>query len=118
MSVEATDKRAAENATHPRISLAMIKAEIQNEAYMTGDTFISHAVTVHNASKSTNPHTKVLTICMCSLKNGWIVLGKSAPASPENYDQELGEKLAYEDCIRQIWPLLGYQLRDQLHKGE
>ena len=27
---------------------------------------------------------------------------------------ELGRKLAYEDCIRQLWPLMGFSLRDRL----
>lgn len=48
------------------------------------------------------------------MRNGFIMVGKSAPTSPENFNAELGRKLAYEDCIRQLWPLMGFALRDRL----
>jgi len=56
----------------------------------------------------------VLSICLVVMRNGFIVVGKSAPASRENFNAELGRKLAYEDCIRQLWPLMGFALRDKL----
>jgi hypothetical protein len=45
------------------------------------------------------------------------VIGKSAPASPENFNAELGKKFAYEDAVRQLWPLMGFALRDRLERG-
>lgn len=57
---------------------------------------------------------QVLTICLMVLKNGFTVVGKSACVSPENYDRPLGEKIAREDAIDQIWPLMGYALRDKI----
>jgi hypothetical protein len=51
------------------------------------------------------------------LKNGFTVIGKSAPASAANFNAELGKKLAYEDAIRQVWPLMGFSLRDRLAAG-
>jgi hypothetical protein len=55
---------------------------------------------------------ELLSICILVMKNGFTVIGKSAPASPENFNAEFGKKLAYEDCIRQLWPLMGFALRD------
>jgi len=55
-----------------------------------------------------------MTIAVVVMKNGYVVLGKSAPADPDNFNQELGEKFAREDAIRQIWPLMGFALRDKL----
>jgi len=55
-----------------------------------------------------------MTICLVKMRNGFIVLGKSAPADPENFNEELGEKFAREDAIRQIWPLEGYALRERI----
>jgi hypothetical protein len=52
------------------------------------------------------------------MRNGFTVIGKSAPASAANFNAELGKKLAYEDAIRQLWPLMGFSLRDRLHRGE
>lgn len=55
-----------------------------------------------------------LTICILVLKNGFLVTGESACVALENYSQELGEKYAYEDAIRKVWPLMGYALREQI----
>ena len=48
------------------------------------------------------------------MKNGFTLVGKSAPASPENFDPEKGREFAYQDAIRQAWPLMGFSLRDKL----
>ena len=55
-----------------------------------------------------------LTICVLTLKNGFTIVGKSACASPENYDAALGHKIAREDARKQIWALEGYLLRSKL----
>lgn len=60
-----------------------------------------------------HPH---MTICLLTMTNGFVILGKSAPADPLNYDVALGEKLAYEDAVRQIWPLEAYLLRENMTK--
>lgn len=63
------------------------------------------------------PCAPTMTIAIVKLKNGFILVGKSAPADPENFDAALGEKLATEDAIRQMWPLEGYLLRETLANG-
>jgi hypothetical protein len=55
-----------------------------------------------------------LTVCILVLKNGFTIVGKSACASPENFDSDLGHKIAKEDARRQIWALEGYALRNQI----
>jgi len=57
------------------------------------------------------PH---LTICVIVLENGFSLVGKAAPADPENFDVELGRRFAKEDAIRQMWPLEAYALRERL----
>jgi hypothetical protein len=52
------------------------------------------------------------------LKNGFTVIGKSAAASIENFDIEIGRKLAREDARNQIWQLEGYLLRQRLSEKE
>jgi hypothetical protein len=54
------------------------------------------------------------TVCALTLANGYVVIGKSAAASPENFDEELGRKIAFDDARRQIWALEGYLLRQKL----
>lgn len=59
-----------------------------------------------------------LTICVLTLVNGFTVVGKSACASPENYNKEIGEKVAFDDAFRQIWPLEGYLLKQELYMSK
>ena len=58
----------------------------------------------------------LLTLCVLVLDNGFTLVGKSAPASAENFNSALGRKFAYEDALRQLWPLEGYLLRERLWK--
>jgi hypothetical protein len=59
-----------------------------------------------------------LTICCLTLDNGFTVTGESACASPENFDAEIGRKIAYSKAIEKIWPLLGFRLKDRLAREE
>jgi hypothetical protein len=56
-----------------------------------------------------------LTICCLTLSNGFTVTGESACASPENFDAEIGQKIAKARAREKIWPLLGFRLRDQIN---
>lgn len=55
-----------------------------------------------------------LTVCALTLKNGYEVVGESACASPENFNAEIGRKIARENARGKIWGLEGYRLRSQL----
>jgi len=55
-----------------------------------------------------------LAVCCLTLKNGFTVTGESACASPENYNSEIGQKIARANAREKIWPLLGFRLRDEL----
>ena len=60
-------------------------------------------------------YSQHVTVAVITMRNGYVLVGKSAPADPANYDYELGRKFAKEDCVRQLWALEGYLLREQLH---
>ncbi len=114
MSLESTEVECAAGRTAPRVSLDDIKAAIAGEHYFTaGQALDALGQPVH--THETQVHT--LTICLLVLKNGWTQIGKSAPASAANFDPDLGRKLAYEDAIRHLWPLMGFNLRQKLHEG-
>ena len=81
--------------TAPRITPAQIDAAIAGEAY--------HVF----------PGT-TLTVCALTLRNGFQVVGESACASPENFDAELGRKIARDNARGKIWALEGYALRNKL----
>lgn len=55
------------------------------------------------------------TVCLLTLRNGFTVVGESACASPENYDADVGNKIAFTNAREKIWLLEGYLLRDWLH---
>ena len=63
------------------------------------------------------PHGTTLTICVLELANGFTVTGESACASPENFDEEIGAKIAHDNAREKIWALEGYLLRQRLHEG-
>lgn len=55
-----------------------------------------------------------LTVACLTLLNGFTVVGESACASPENFNAEIGRKLAREHARNKIWQLEGYRLRSAL----
>lgn len=55
-----------------------------------------------------------LTVCCLTLQNGFTVTGESACASPENFDAEIGRKIARENARNKIWALEGYLLKQKL----
>lgn len=63
------------------------------------------------------PGTTV-TVCRLGLRNGYSVIGESAAASPANFDEEIGRKIAYDNARNKIWALEGYLLRSKLAETE
>lgn len=57
---------------------------------------------------------QLLTFCVLVLKNGFTVTGESACASPENFDAEIGRKIARQNAVNKIWMLEGYLLKQKL----
>ena len=55
------------------------------------------------------PH---MTICVVILDNGYALQGMSAPADPDNFNEQLGKDYAYEDAMKKLWPLEAYVMRD------
>jgi hypothetical protein len=55
-----------------------------------------------------------LTVCCLTLKNDFQVIGESAAASPENFDEEIGRKIARSNARDKIWALEGYLLKNKL----
>lgn len=60
----------------------------------------------------------VHTICYLTLQNGFTVTGQSACAHPDNYNEALGRKIAFDNAFREIWSLEGYLLKEKLWNEE
>jgi hypothetical protein len=96
----------------PRITAEDIEANIIGEFYFTA------ADGVNGAFGSNLPHAGTtlgsLTFCVLILRNGFTVTGESACVSPENFDAEIGRKIAREKALDKVWSLMGYELKSKL----
>lgn len=101
----------AKGLTAPRITPADIEANIKGEHYFTAADGIRGANELE--CEQGDPLT-LLTFCVLELRNGFTVTGESACASPENFDAEIGRKIARQNAVQKIWPLMGYSLRSKL----
>ena len=112
----------AKGLTAPRITLADIEANIMGECYFTAEQGRAAAVGRDGSNPErgyfslpgqANP-LRLLTFCVLVLRNGFTVTGESACASPENFDAEVGRKIARTNAVNKVWPLMGYELRSKL----
>ena len=87
----------AKGLNAPRLTPDMIDAAITDEQY-------------HVFEGTT------LTVCCLTLRNGFTVTGESAAASPENFDVDIGRKIARQNAREKIWMLEGYLLKQRLHE--
>jgi Phage protein (N4 Gp49/phage Sf6 gene 66) family len=53
------------------------------------------------------------TLCVLILRNGFVIVGKSACVNSENFNEEVGKQLAREDALRQIKPFMGWREADR-----
>jgi Phage protein (N4 Gp49/phage Sf6 gene 66) family len=79
--------------TAPKITKEGIEAKIEGVSYLVHDE---------------------MTICIIRMQNGFMTTGKSAPASPANFDPDVGKRLAYDDAFRTLWAFEGYLLKEIL----
>lgn len=96
MSLEEA-KQVVSTKTAPRVTEEGIKAKIKAVDYNIWDK---------------------LTVCIITMQSDFMVVGVSAPASPSNYDPEVGKRYAYDNAFKQLWQLEGYLLREKLSKEE
>ena len=102
----------AKGLTAPRITPADIEANIASETYFTAGDGLRGA---RMCSGGFTPISlTLLTFCVIELRNGFTVTGESACASPENFDAEIGRKIARQNAVDKIWPLMGYELKSKL----
>ena len=111
----------------PRVTPAEIEANIASEYYFSAEEGVigkcvnrlalDGLVTYPSDLPKRNKNLSVLTFCVLVLRNGFTVTGESACASPENFNAEIGCKIARENAVQKIWPLMGYALKDTLSKN-
>jgi hypothetical protein len=103
--------------TARRITPAHIDKQIVHELYFNvGDVaaMFSQEFATLGPLPDTAKSLEVMTICVLVLRNGFVVTGESACASPENYDEGIGRKIARDNARGKIWALEGYKLRSEM----
>jgi hypothetical protein len=110
----------AKGLTATRVTPADIEANIASEHYFTaadGVVGATAALTGHALGGVTYevPPLHLVTICVLITRNGTKLVGANeGPVSPENFDADMGRRLARQKAIDQLWPMLGYELRTKL----
>lgn len=99
----------------PRVTPQDIQANIVSEHYFTAQDGVrgSDPYLAQYSARELD----LLTFCVLVLRNGFTVTGESACASPENFNAEIGRKIARENAVNKLWPLMGYELKCRLAEG-
>ena len=114
----------SKNLNAPRITPDHIDSVIQSVHFFTaGDGYAGALASseefnsLPEGERFINPPQQLdlLTFCVIVLKNGFTVTGESACASPENFNAEIGKKIAYDNAREKIWLLEGYLLKEKLN---
>lgn len=115
----------AKGLTAPRVTPADLQANISSAHYFTAFDGACGAYRANNDVHDGGVPDAInavalplLTFCVLVLKNGFTVTGESACASPENFDAEIGRKIARANAEQKIRPLMGYELKERLSRGE
>lgn len=110
--VEIEKEIQAKGLTAPRVTPQRIQDVIASEHYFTAAQGLYGAT---GADVEDGDPLGLLTFCVLVLKNGFTVTGESACASQDNFDAELGRKVARENAVKKIWALEWYLLKQSLH---
>lgn len=122
-----TEQELQEKAVAPRVTEYHIASLIVSKNYFTaGDGYAGALVASDEFNKLPENQRLVqppeqldlLTFCVIILKNGFTVTGESACASPENFNPEIGRKIAYENAYNKILMLEGYLLKEKTHQDK
>ena len=124
--IEIESEIKSKGLTAPRVTPQRINDVIASEHYFTAQDGVMGAYaadgSVHSLGRTPGKEAHealgLLTFCVLVLDNGFTVTGESACASPENFDAELGRKIARQNAVNKIWPLEGYLLKSQIHEGQ
>jgi hypothetical protein len=111
----------AKGKTAPRVTPADVEANIAGVYYFTAKDGVQAAFhSQDELTRLTGAHAELalLTFCVLVLQNGFTVTGKSACASPANFDAEIGRKIARSNAVLKVWSFMGHQLKQELHLAE
>ncbi|KAA9168432.1 hypothetical protein F3K36_22025 [Delftia sp. BR1] len=89
----------AKGLTAPRVTPADLQANIVHTEIV----------------KHVSPSGQVLRWAVLTTRSGFAVTGRpSASVSSANDNEEIGKKVAIDNAMQELWPLMGYELRSKL----
>lgn len=93
----------AKGLTAPRVTQSDVTENIVHAEFVT---HVSHS-------------GQVLRWAVLTTKSGYAVTGRpSVAVSKENDNEEIGRQVAYDNARSELWPLMGYALKERLAAGE
>lgn len=107
-SLEAAIIAAGTNVA-PRVTPADVEANIVSEWYFTAGDGAHGAQTAEHPGITSVYDSALdqLMFCVLVLGNGFTITGESACASPENFNAEIGRRIARENAMAKVWSLMG-----------
>ena len=102
MTKAVTEQELQEKAVAPRVTKDQIDALVDR-------------VVVHTTTCMTPvPHVLAIAWLDDKFYLGTVI---SKSVNPENFNEEIGRKIAYENARNKIWQLEGYLLKEKLHQA-
>jgi Phage protein (N4 Gp49/phage Sf6 gene 66) family len=121
MNDSSTLSKPHRSEAEPRgLTLSDIEASITSETYFTGEDGFWGSVEAAgcDGTEKLPAGLGLLTFCVLMLHNGTKIVGINYGAiDPAQHDAERGRREARKDATRQIWPLMGYLLREKLREA-
>ena len=93
-----------------------IEQEIQDKG-LTAPRLTPQDIEIAVAGEEYAVFSGRLTVCVLTLQNGFLVTGESSCVSAENFDAEIGRKIARDNAVQKVWLLVGYELRSRISSG-
>ena len=85
---------------------------------MNNNTVTQEIVDSQIVNEEVIEHGNKTTICIFTLKNGFIIVESSSCVDPVNYSKEIGVDICRERAKNKIWELEGYKLQSQVKESE
>lgn len=93
-----------------------LEYEIQNKGLNAPRLTPAHIDSVIKEIVYNRIENTTTTLCSLVLENGFVVNGESACASLENFDEDLGKRIAFDNARDKIWLVEGYILKQKLYE--
>lgn len=114
MPNQVTEEQIAAITVAPRVTKEQVENYIKRKYFFTDAEGIKGATLLGQKTNVPRAAMGLTTFCVLVLQNDFTIVGESVCTSRENYNRDIGERLAQEKAISKVWEFLGFQLRTNL----